>query len=690
MKAKILLLLVAIITIVLPLWGNGVMITGENNDCYYLLVESEISVEVEDQVAIVKSTQNFNNLFVTNSPKYVFPMPEGASATQLRWCYNEIWYTAEFAPVPQDSIPPIPSGGWPENLRAYMGDNPLFFTFENNISSYHDVIVELTYVKLLPYSLGAVTFEYQNNYDLIQSYPLDYMSLDFQLSSQRSITGIDLLGLPASITNDGHNAQLNYLLTNQIANVDFVVSYTLDPEEFGLFSMSTKLDEVPDEHPEGFFLFIAEPDPSDNQIVIDKTFTLIVDRSGSMAGQKIIQARNAANYIVDHLNPNDTFNIISFASDVTSFSTEHLLASEANRIAAHSFINSLVATGATNISEAFSNAVPQFNNADPDNANIIIFFTDGEATAGICETNALRQHVSLLVAQTERVINLFNFGIGSSVNEQLLTLLAQDHNGIAAFLGDNDLETEITGFYNIIANPVLIHPYINFSAMAGITEVYPNPLQNVYQGYQMLVMGRYATGGDTEIELCGQNYLNNVVYDYNMNLADSLLIEKQFLTKIWAKMKIEYLMAMYFSYPEGSVEAEQYKQEVIFYSLAYGVISPFTSFIDGEEIGIEDDVATPNVIPPYTLKGNFPNPFNPSTTIRFGVNRDIKKMVKVRIYNLRGQKIKTLALSVDGKGEYEVLWDGTDMQGKIQPSAVYFYVIDFGDAQLCGKMVMKK
>lgn len=699
MKTRLIVLAVFIL-FALPIFGNGVLVTGEMNSQYYQLLSSEISVDVEDQVAVICTSQEFVNQYETNTPKYVFPLPEGASATQLRWFYDQEWHIASFAPVAQDTLPPNPSQGWPNNLQNYMGDTPLFFVMEDPIVHNEHIIVELTYVMLLPYAGGNVTFDYQNNYYLLQTAPLALISLNFQLSSQRTITGISLEGLPGEIMNTGHEAQVIYTAGNQVNNTDFMVVYSLDPEQFGLFSLSTRLDVVPDEDPNGFFLFIAEPDPSDNQVVIDKTFTLILDRSGSMWGNKIIQAKNAANYIVDHLNPSDMFNIISFAHDVTSFWPEHAQANQANRTAAHNYINTISATGSTNISGVFSTAVPQFNNANPDNASIIIFLTDGEATTGITDTPGLRQHVANLFAAAELTINLFNFGIGTSYSEQLLTLLALDHNGMAVFLRDEDLETTITSFYNIIANPVLINPAIDVSAAAGITEVYPNPLPNVYQGHQMLVSGRYAQGGNTDIALTGQTYNNTVTYDYSMDLANSLVTDKQFLTKIWAKLKIEYLMAMYYSYPEDSAEAAAYRQQVIDVSLAYGVLSPFTSFTGGDPDdpddpddpppSVEDDVATAELPPAYVLRGNFPNPFNPITSIRFEVNTGAQKLVKVRIYNLRGQMVKVLALNVNGKGSYEVVWDGTDLKGQSLPSAVYFYIIDFGDAQLSGKMVMSK
>lgn len=689
--------LAAMLCMVLPIFANGVLVTGEGNNQYYQLLNSSVTVSVEDQVAVVTTSQEFSNLFADNLPKYVFPMPEGASATQLRWYYNMKWYIASFAPIVQDSLPPNPSGGWPFNLQTYMGDNPLFYNFDNPIDSGENIRVELTYVQLLPYSEGNVSFNYKNNYTILQNDPLGSMNFTLDLSSQRSITGIEMIGLPGTTTNDGTSAQVHFSADNVLANTDYRVVYSLDPEQFGLFSLSTKLNEVPDDHPEGFFLFIAEPDPNDNQVVIDKTFSLIIDRSGSMYGYRMTQAKNVANYIINHLNPNDVFNILSFSDGITDLWGEHLIANTTNRQTAINYVNSLQAVGATNISGAFSSSVPQFNNANPANANIIIFITDGEPTYGITETSALRAHVASLFNQVELDINLFNFGIGANFNQQLLTLLALDHNGLAAFLNDNEFEPEVTAFFNKISNPVLIQPSIEFSEAAGITEVYPPALPNVYQGYQMLVSGRYGQGGATSLVLNGQTYNQPVSYEYDMELAETLLPDKQFLTKIWAKMKIEYLMTMYHSHPVGSAEAEAYKQQIIDISLAYGVISAFTSFTSGDPddpddpgTSAEDDNISPQPSPAYSLKGNFPNPFNPSTTIRFSVNRDVNKLVKVKIYNLRGQVVKVLALQVNGKGDYEVIWDGTDMLGKPQPSAVYFYVIDFGSAQLSGRMVMSK
>lgn len=695
MKAFVFVLTVLFSMCVMPLFGHGVLL---NDDDYtvdiYRLISSEISVDVEDQVAIITSSQFFMNQYDENTPKFAFPIPEGASATQLRWWMNEKWYIASLTDIAQDPNPPTPSDNWPTFLNEYLGDTPLIFNFDNPVDAEMEILVELTYVMLLPYFKGDVSFQYQNRYEMIQDMPLESVALDFSLTSQRTIMELEMPGFLPLITNDGYNAHLELSLTNEADLDDFVVTYTLDPEQFGLYGMSTKLDEVPDELPEGFCLFIAEPDPNNSQIVIDKTFTLIIDVSGSMLGTKLDQAKAAANYIVDNLNPGDSFNIVKFESVAHSLWRQHNYVNPTRITQAHNYINNLQAHGGTNISAALDLAVPQYSVTDPDNANIIIFFTDGDANMGVTSTPALVAYAADLFDQVGVTINLFTLGIGDSVNEQLLTQLAINNNGTAAFVIDNELQEAITNLYDMISNPVLLSPTVTFGREAQAEAIYPNPLPNVYQGYQMLVSGRYVNGGETSINLDGYAYGENVHYQYNLDLAHEPVLEKQFITKIWAKLKIENLLALYYSYLPDSAEAQALKDQIIEVSLDYGVMSPFTAFSgtdpDDPPIDNEDDTLGPSLNKDYVLKGNFPNPFNPETTIQFTVNNDLHALVKVKIYNLRGQVVRTLALHTNGKGDYEVLWDGNDNLGRLQPSAIYFYVIDFGHAQLSGKMIMSK
>ncbi|MCX6828381.1 MAG: T9SS type A sorting domain-containing protein [candidate division Zixibacteria bacterium] len=90
----------------------------------------------------------------------------------------------------------------------------------------------------------------------------------------------------------------------------------------------------------------------------------------------------------------------------------------------------------------------------------------------------------------------------------------------------------------------------------------------------------------------------------------------------------------------------------------------------------------------YALFQNFPNPFNPSTSIRFALPKSGK--VRLEVFNLLGQKVKTL---IDGEleaGYHSVLWDGNDSHGKAAATGVYFYKMTAGAFSENRKMLLLK
>jgi hypothetical protein len=90
------------------------------------------------------------------------------------------------------------------------------------------------------------------------------------------------------------------------------------------------------------------------------------------------------------------------------------------------------------------------------------------------------------------------------------------------------------------------------------------------------------------------------------------------------------------------------------------------------ETGADD-----NIMNPVTeLLGNFPNPFNPTTTITFNLTAEDVKNVKIEIYNLKGQKVKQLVNETLSAGQYSIVWNGDDESGKSVSSGLYFYKLN--------------
>jgi hypothetical protein len=90
------------------------------------------------------------------------------------------------------------------------------------------------------------------------------------------------------------------------------------------------------------------------------------------------------------------------------------------------------------------------------------------------------------------------------------------------------------------------------------------------------------------------------------------------------------------------------------------------------------------------LLGNSPNPFNPSTMIRFTVPAGPVRPYSLRVYDVRGSLVRELASGDIGAGLHEVMWNGRDNRGASVGSGIYLYRLEVGRENFTGKMVMVK
>jgi hypothetical protein len=99
-----------------------------------------------------------------------------------------------------------------------------------------------------------------------------------------------------------------------------------------------------------------------------------------------------------------------------------------------------------------------------------------------------------------------------------------------------------------------------------------------------------------------------------------------------------------------------------------------------------DDPVVPVVA--TELKNNFPNPFNPETTIAYSVKE--ASPVSIEIYNVKGQLVKTLVNDAKEAGNHSVTWKGTDNNGRSVSSGIYYYKMIAGQYSSTKKMIMMK
>jgi hypothetical protein len=88
------------------------------------------------------------------------------------------------------------------------------------------------------------------------------------------------------------------------------------------------------------------------------------------------------------------------------------------------------------------------------------------------------------------------------------------------------------------------------------------------------------------------------------------------------------------------------------------------------------------------LKGNYPNPFNPTTTIQFSIH--CNQWVEINVFNIKGQKVKTLVNEYCDRGTHNAVWNGNDEYGRNVSSGMYFYKMQAGEYNEVKKMLLMK
>jgi hypothetical protein len=105
---------------------------------------------------------------------------------------------------------------------------------------------------------------------------------------------------------------------------------------------------------------------------------------------------------------------------------------------------------------------------------------------------------------------------------------------------------------------------------------------------------------------------------------------------------------------------------------------------------VSDCDITIEVMPATTLVGNFPNPFNPTTSIQYQVSGIEDQLVRIDVYNIKGQLVRTLVNDMHSAGEYSVVWNGTDGYGRSVGSGLYLYRMTAGEYTSVRRMIMLK
>jgi Ca-activated chloride channel family protein len=299
-----------------------------------------------------------------------------------------------------------------------------------------------------------------------------------------------------------------------------------------------------------------------------------------MRGEKIDQAKEALSFVLDNLNDEDRFNIIAFSTSTRSYARGLVPADE--RGEARDFVARLEANGSTDINRALLEALSM---TDGDRPAIVIFLTDGLPTVGEVEIDRIVDNVGDAAPGNARI---FPFGVGYDVNTALLDSIAANHRGASGYVRPEEaIDEKVSAFYAKVSTPLLADIEIGFGRI-DVEDVYPHPLPDLFAGTQLVVVGRYDDGGDTEITLQGEVNGRTQMFRY-----DDVRFEQsggeEFIARLWATRKIGYLLQQIRLHGEEG----ELVDEIVNLSIRYGIITPYTSFLVEEtEMALREEGRT--------------------------------------------------------------------------------------------------
>ncbi|XP_055564573.1 inter-alpha-trypsin inhibitor heavy chain H4 isoform X2 [Falco cherrug] len=319
--------------------------------------------------------------------------------------------------------------------------------------------------------------------------------------------------------------------------------------------------------------------------VFPKNVIFVIDRSGSMAGRKIEQTRDALLKILQDLRPEDRFSFITFNSKVAEWKSSLLPATAEHVASATGFVQTLSAGGGTDINRALLTAVSVLDKAErlPERSvSMIILLTDGQPTSGESNVEVIQENVQKAVSGK---CALFCLGFGFDVSYNFLEKMALSNGGIARRIYENaDAALQLQGFYQEVATPILMKIEMQYPENA-VERLTKNNFELFFEGSEIVVSGKISKELDLlPVEIKAQSHVGGLTLKEEANIREKEQVFQNqsyifgnFIERLWAYLTIQQLL-------EKSVSAQEEEQKALEaraleLSLQYSFVTPLTSMV---------------------------------------------------------------------------------------------------------------
>lgn len=452
------------------------------------------------------------------------------------------------------------------------------YTFEITVEPHETRTMTLTYEDVLQPAGGALHYHYVLSTERYAARPLDEVSITVNVENDTPLGAVYSSSHPIAVERPTPDeARVTYRAEAIQPDEDFHLFVTPATDGFGSALLTGAMPDADGERQEHFiFLFTPEVGAA-RETAMPKDLVLVLDRSGSMSGEKIDQAKQALHFILDHLNPEDRFSIVAFNDRLDVFSRRLEPASSEVRREAHSFVDHLIADEGTDIDSALQRGIEILQTSEPRSGSmpLIVFLTDGLPTVGLTDPTRIVERTGRANAQAEARLHVF--GVGYDVNSHLLDQLSGENGGSVTYVqpGEN-LELRLSAFYRKIANPVLTDLAITFEGMEA-WDLHPQPLPDMFEGSSLLLTGRAriapsTSSGQGTIIVHVRGRARDEDWHATYTFAADGTGDHAFVPRLWATRQVGELLDQV----RVQGETEALVVEIRTLGLTYGLVTPYT------------------------------------------------------------------------------------------------------------------
>ena len=527
---------------------------------------------VRDGIAHTTVTQTFHNDTGRRlEATYVFPLPEEADLTDFQMTFNGKMVQGKVLPAAEARriYESIVRQSKDPGLIEFIGRRLLqmrVFPIEPN----SDTTIQVRYQQVCTPVSGMTAFHYPLRTAKTAGQAHGTVRFSVELESAAPLKSIWSPTHAVDIARDGENvAKVAYEASGGSLEEDFLLLYDTDSSDLGMSVVAHK----PNDDEPGHFVMLLTPKqlwPDGKPLNQDVVF--VVDTSGSMAGEKIDQARDSLAYCIKQLGAGDTFSLVRFSTGFDVLFEGLQPANEANKAKAIDFIEGFAAAGGTNIMDSLEQAISMRPDAGSGRPFVIVFMTDGMG-------NRQPEEIMQMLGRHDGAAGtIFSFGVGHDVNTMLLDRLAESHGHTTYVQPGQDLELVLGDFFSVISQPVLSDLKLSLPAI-GATERFPAKLGTLYHGQQIILAGRYDTAMVGSVKLSAMRGNNRVEFTWEgtsfMNTESAA-----YVPALWAGRKIAYMIDQI----RVHGETDEMVSEIIALSQAYGIQTPYSSWLVAPEL----------------------------------------------------------------------------------------------------------